>query len=394
MIEIRSNITIPKIIALYDKLKANETAGPIDLKLPVSLSQNHFGVVFSLLQFIASWMRNPISGRLILPVNTSEEAIEYLKNEFVYPAVVLSWEKEIFNIQGENIRGLLKKPSQEYYRELDFFNNKEHHSIPVFCFDHDLSKRGKSRVFYDLNNRLMTESNMDFTLHPAFEKLANRFNRTVFKASVKDELNTFYGIIHELFSNTHEHARTNEKGYNLYPNLRALYIKFHNTTVTKYQEIYREFPGLSQFFNSEFKISGSQQLYLVELSVLDSGPGLYKRYTGAADYLATIGEEVDIIKQCLYIHNTSSTEINKNNKGYGLDRMLKLIDGKGFVRIKTGRADVFRDMKNHRYVAHENHTAIQLNDWQNDSETDFKVNDPAAGTLISIFYPLEYVPYE
>jgi hypothetical protein len=45
-------------------------------------------------------------------------------------------------------------------------------------------------------------------------------------------------------------------------------------------------------------------------------------------------------------------------------------------------------------VAHENHSAIQLNDWQNDSATDFMVNEPSAGTLISIFYPLEYVPYE
>ena len=394
MIELRSTITIPKIIALYRELKGDDPVGSIDLKLPVSLSQNHFGVVFSLLQFIASWMRTPSSGRLILPVKTPEEAIEYLKNEFVYPAVVLSWEKEILNLNGENIRGLLKKPSQDYYRELDFFNNKEHHSIPVYCFDHDLSKRGKSRVFYDLNNRLMTESNMDFTLHPAFEKLANRFNKMVFKASVKDELSTFYGIIHELFSNTHEHARTNEKGYNLYPNIRALYIKFHNTTIAKYLETYQEFPGLVKFFSSAFKVNDNKQLYLVELSVLDSGPGLYKRYTGASDYADTIKEEVDIIKQCLYIHNTSSTEINKNNKGYGLDRMLQLIDGKGFVRIKTGRADVFRDMKNHRYVAHENYSAIQLNDWQNDSAADFTVNESSAGTLISIFYPLEYVPYE
>ncbi|RYE14797.1 MAG: hypothetical protein EOP45_19165 [Sphingobacteriaceae bacterium] len=318
----------------------------------------------------------------------------YFKKHNILAVIVLSWEKEIINLNGENIRGLLKKPSQDYYRELDFFNNKELHSIPIFCFDHDLSKRGKSRVFYDMNNRLMTESNMDFTLHPAFEKLASRFNKMVFKASVKNELSTFYGIIHELFSNTHEHARTNEKGYNLYPNIRALYIKFHNTTIPKYQETYQEFPGLVQFFKSDFKVNDNKQLYLVELSVLDSGPGLYKRYTGTPNYTDPIKEEVDIIKQCMYIHNTSSTELNKSNKGFGLDRMLQLINGKGFVRIKTGRADVFRDMKNHRYVAHENHSAIQLNDWRNNSATEFTVNEPTAGTLISIFYPLEYVPYE
>jgi hypothetical protein len=396
MIEIKANITIPKIINLYAELQTAQTGEGelIDLKLPPSLTNNHFGVLFSLLQFIASWIRNSASGRLILPVNTTDEAAEYLKNEFVYPAVVLAWEKEILNIEGVNIRSALKKPSQNYYQELDFFNNKEHHSIPVFCFDHDLSKRGKSRVFYDLNNRLMRESNMEFTLHPAFEKLSNQFNKAVFKSSVKSELTTFYSIIHELFSNTDEHAKTNEKGFNLYPNIRALYIKFHRTTIEKYLEIYKGFPGLVKFFNSDFNTNEQNQLYLVELSVLDSGPGLYKRYTGNSDYQTTMANEVDIIKQCLYIHNTSATEINKSNKGYGLDRMLQLLDGKGFVRIKTGRADIFRDMKNIRYTGHDSHSAIQLNDWLNNSVEDYTVNQPVEGTLISILYPLDYVRYE
>jgi len=396
MIEIKASVTIPKIISLYADLYTAETDGGrgIDLKLPLSLTNNHFGVLFSLLQFVSCWIRSPLSGNLILPVLTDEEAAEYLKNEFVYPTVVLAWEKEILNLAGANIRTVLKKPSQIYYQELDFFKNKEHHSIPVFCFDHDQSKRGKSRVFYDLNNRLMRESNMEFTLHPAFEKLSNQFNKAVFKSSVKNELTTFYGIIHELFSNTDEHAKTNEKGFNLYPNIRALYIKFHRTSLERYLDIYKEFPGLVKFFSSGFQTGEQNQLYLVEISVLDSGPGLYKRFTGNSDFETSIGNEIDIIKQCLYIHKTSATEINKSNKGYGLDRILKLLDGKGFLRIKTGRADVFRDMKNTRYVAHENPSDIQLNDWINNSNNSYTVNQAVEGALISILYPLTYVPYE
>jgi hypothetical protein len=135
MIEIPSNLTIPKIIDLYDTL-SDEASDKLDLQLPSSLRNNHFGVVFSLLQFIANWVRNPASGKLILPIVSDEDAVEYLKNEFVYPAVVLSWEKDIINRDGDNLRRILKKPSQEYYRELDFFNNKEHLSVPIFCFDH------------------------------------------------------------------------------------------------------------------------------------------------------------------------------------------------------------------------------------------------------------------
>jgi len=393
MIVIRNSITIPKIENLYLDLNAVAKEEDAVLKMPTSLANNDFGLLASLLQFIATWVRNPFSKQLLLPVENDAEAIEYLKNEFVYPAVVIAWEKDIVNLKGEKLKEVLKQPSQLYYQELDFFKNKDHYSIPIYCFDHDRSKRGKSRVFYDVNNKLLNEASMEFTLHPAFERLSNQFNKSVFKSSVKDELTTFYGIIYELFSNTHEHARTNERGFNLYPNLRSLYLKFHRATLSKYLETYKEFPGLTRFFNSEFRLN-NEQLYLVELSVIDSGPGLYKRYSKQSDYNVTIKDEIDIVKQCLYIHNTSSTEVNKINKGYGLDRMLQLIDGKGFVRIKTGRADVFRDMKNNRYVSHQKHSEIELNDWATDAKEDYTVNAEVAGTVISIFYALNYVPYE
>ena len=62
----------------------------------------------------------------------------------------------------------------------------------------------------------------------------------------------------------------------------------------------------------------------------------------------------------------------------------------GFVRIKTGRADVFRDMKNNRYHHHGNASEIQLSDFQNNSTSEFTEFPTAEGTLLSIFYPLEY----
>uniref|UniRef100_UPI00197E28FB hypothetical protein n=1 Tax=Pseudomonas viridiflava TaxID=33069 RepID=UPI00197E28FB len=97
--------------------------------------------------------------------------------------------------------------------------------------------------------------------------------------------------------------------------------------------------------------------------------------------------------ECLYIHNTSSTELNKQNKGYGLDRMLKILDKKGIVRIKSGRADIFRDMKNVEYTQHSSPSELQLYDWKIDSSKKFTKNEWAEGTLISILYPLDFIPY-
>jgi hypothetical protein len=82
--------------------------------------------------------------------------------------------------------------------------------------------------------------------------------------------------------------------------------------------------------------------------------------------------------------------VGKTVKGLGLDRVLKTIDRKGFVRIKSGRADVFRDMKNFNYVEHSSPSEIDLYDWKSNEKNSFTENVEAIGTLISIIYPLEF----
>lgn len=386
VLKITPSITIPKLNDLFDELSKLKEDG-VDLQLPKRIDSLDFGVLFSLLQFIATWIRAKQTGNLLLPVKGIEEAKRYLEeNEFVYPAIVLCWERQILDEDNTNLRLDLKEPSKAYFQRMDFFELKGN-SVPIFCFDHDKVMRGLSRHFYN-ENRLVNEGVLGFNLHKAYQKIGS-FNKDVFRESMKNSLENFNGIIHELFGNTNEHAKTNELGQNLYPNIRAIQLKFHKKTLVRFKETYHDFPGLIRYFDSEFE-TNEGELYLVEISILDSGPGLYKRYTGSRAYDTAIFNEVQIIKECLYRHNTSSTSSKRDNKGIGLDRVLSTLDDKGFVRIKTGRADVFRDMKSHRYSHHERASDIKLFDWQSNSETDFIEHPPAAGTLLSIFYPLNF----
>lgn len=387
MIKITANISIPKIQNLYSELTSTNDAA-IDVHLPKTIERLDFGLLFSYLQFLSTWVRNNRSGKLHLPVNTTQEAIEYLdNNEFVYPSIVLAWEKEIVNGNGENIKSELKNPSKDYFSRMDFFDLKGT-SVPIYCFDHDKSNRGLSRHLYKNFRELVNETSLGFNLFNAFKKVGD-FNKGTFRSSVKGSYDDFIAIIHELFTNTHEHAKTNELGYNLYPNIRALQLKFHKKPINKFVEQFQDYSGLVDYFNSGFTTNNLGELYLLEISILDSGPGFVKRYKRISDYNLDISEEIEIIKQCLYRHNTSAEGFRGETKGIGLDRVLHMLDGKGFVRIKTGRADVFRDMKNNRYHHHENASDIQLNDFQNNSTNNFTVYPAAEGTLLSIFYPLE-----
>jgi hypothetical protein len=388
MIKITSNISITKIQNLYSELATSNEA-VIDVHLPKKIEKLDFGLLFSYLQFLATWVRNSRSGMLHLPVNSTGEAIEYLdNNEFVYPSIVLAWEKEIVNANGENLKSELKNPSKEYFNRMDFFDLKGI-SVPIYCFDHDKSNRGLSRHLYKNYRELVNEPTLGFNLFNAFKKVGD-FNKGAFRIGVKEHYDDFIAIIHELFTNTHEHAKTNELGYNLYPNIRALQLKFHKKPINKFVEQFQDYEGLVDYFNSGFTTNNLGELYLFEISILDSGSGFVKRYKKISDYNLNISEEIEIIKQCLYRHNTSAEGFRGEIKGIGLDRVLQTLDGKGFVRIKTGRADVFRDMKNNRYYHHGNASEIQLNDFQNNSTNNFTVYPAAEGTLLSIFYPLEF----
>lgn len=391
MIEIKQNINIPKIAELFVELREKEEREErIDLLLPKQIKNKDFGVLFSLLQFVASWVRSPYSNSLCLPVSEENELSEYLFKEFAYPSIVLSWEKQIIDLNKMNVRPKLKEPSKSFFQQMEFFELPEKESVPIFCFDHDVSKRGLSKNFYESDNKVLSESAFDYTLFPAFQKIANHFNKKVFTDSIKGVLIPLYGIIHELFNNTHEHAKTSEKGHNLYPNLRALYLKFHKRNIESYKDLYKEHPGLLEYFNSEFDLNSKNELYLFEVSVLDSGPGLVKRYANTSNLNMTMRKEVEFIKHCLFRHNTSAKGLMKETKGLGLDRVLQTIDGKGFVRIKSGRADIFRNMKKWRYKEHNDPSEIILYDWKENTSDQFSQNPEATGTLISIIYPLDY----
>lgn len=388
MIKVKSNISFPQVQNLYSELASSKDE-IIDVHLPKKIEKLDFGLLFSYLQFLSTWVRSNRSGKLHLPVNNTEEAIEYLDyNEFVYPSIVLAWEKEIVNTNGENIKSELKNPSKEYFNRMDFFDLKGT-SVPIYCFDHDKSNRGLSRHLYKNFRELVTETTLGFNLFNAFKKVGD-FNKGAFRIGVKTHYDDFIAIIHELFTNTHEHAKTNQLGYNLYPNIRAIQLKFHKKPLNKFVEQFQDYAGLVDYFNSGFRPNNLGELYLLEISILDSGPGFVKRYKKISDYNLNITEEVEIIKQCLYRHNTSAEGFRGEVKGIGLDRVLQTLDGKGFVRIKTGRADVFRDMKNNRYHHHDDASEIQLNDLKNNSKSEFTLYPPAEGTLLSIFYPLEF----
>tara|TARA_R110002050_G_scaffold18872_1_gene54728 strand:- start:6701 stop:7888 length:1188 start_codon:yes stop_codon:yes gene_type:complete len=390
-IKIKQGVTLDYISELYDDICLKPPFGnKIDIQLPRKFINSDISVEFSFLQFIASWIRKEYSGDLILPVS-EEELNLYFNQDFVYPTVVLSWEKNIYDINSSNIKKPLKKISQNYFERMEYLKHKSKNlnSIPIYSFDHDISKRGLTRYFYGTNNKLVTEETLDFNFYPVFEKIGEFYSRAFFKNSIRPCLSDFLAIIHELYMNTDQHARTDENGFNLYPNIRAVNLQFHKRQLKKQVKLYETNPGLVNFFESNIPLNDESQVYLFEISILDSGPGFVKRYSKIDDlHSISINEEVEIVKECLYRHNTSSQTIESMIKGKGLSRILRILNKKGLLRIKTGRIDVYRDLRNNPFEGSKESSDIELVDWVS-SSTNYTINKACDGALLSIIYPLE-----
>lgn len=388
-IEIQPAMSLKEIAKLYSILDVfRRDDADVALKFPRSFVGGDFGVLFSFLQFFSTWVRYPKSTTLHLPVEQNELG-KYLDEEFVYPCIALAWEKTILDVTGNSARQALKTLSQNYFQRMEFFDLPSKAAVPIYCFDHDKNKRGHSRVFYTTKQEFYSESAVAHNLTLAFKKIAT-LSLEVFRSSVAPVLDNLFAIIHELFGNTNDHARTSADGFNLYPNIRALYLKFHKRPIQKLVSEYAYHEGLTAYFTSGFSLNSINELYLIELSVLDSGPGLARRYSKTAELNVPIADEVTVVKECLQVHKTSETGERHEVKGLGLDRVLQTLDGKGFLRIKSGKAEVFRDLKNSRYIEGASSSEISLTDWETNSPTMFTSHPAVEGTLISIFYPLAF----
>jgi len=168
-------------------------------------------------------------------------------------------------------------------------------------------------------------------------------------------------------------------------------IKFYKKTRQKLVDEFKSQKGITTFFKSDtLKENSIKELYFLEIDVFDSGIGFVRKYKSLnpSENLT----DIDIIKKCLIKHNTSAKGLEKDDKGIGLDRILTILDGKGFLRIKTGNNTVYRNLISNPYkkIKKDSVKNMELFDWKNNSNEVYTNYPYAEGSVITIIYPLSY----
>ena len=387
-LRISNNLSLEKLELILSKI--NNSQESLDLELPIKIDYRGFGILPQLYLIIFTWMRNRC-GRLILPIQNDDDiAKKYVFDYYGYVVLSTLWRHcEIVDSTGISLKPLFRNLTSEMHFQLQSLDEKlPHEAIVVPSFDHYSNEKGLPHWFYRYDYLFAkTPDEIENSVYHILSKLAANY-KTRLNRTLNDSFDTLNKIIWELLKNTDEHAKKDHLDQvKLMPNTRGLFIKIHRSSKHAFIDGTSHNP-LKEYYNKAFENDDSS--FILEITVFDSGPGLVKRFLGHQwTNTISISDEIDTIKKCLIKGQTSVHSIDGKTKGYGLDEVLRLLDAKrGFLKIRTGRASIYRDMIKNPYQITREPSEVSLFDWESFSNETFSEMCRAEGTVITLACPL------
>lgn len=390
VIKIPKSITLEKLEELHGKL--HKSGVDTNLEIPLSIDYRGFGILPGLYLLLFTWMRKK-KGNVIIQVDVNNfEAFKNFSLDY-YGYVVLStlWKDcEFINYDGVSIKKYFKEHTPFMHKYIDSLSGdlpKE--SVMIPCFDHYSNEKGLPHWFYTNDFYYIdTPSGLDNSLYHIITKLSINYKERT-KRHFRDSFDSMSKIVWELLKNTDEHAKKDYLGESkLQPNTRGLFMRIHRSSKKGFVEgtIHE---GLKKYYRASL-YQEDADCFLLEISVFDSGPGMVKRFLSSSyNKDLTMTQEIDTVRKCLIKGQTSVLGAEGKNKGYGLDEVLRLLnDKRGFLKIRTGRCSIYRDLINSPYRATQNAEQVELFDWISSSNDSYSEMKNTEGTLITLVYPL------
>ena len=393
MIKIDSELNLLKIEDLFKELYISDKE-QLDINLPVNISFKGFGALSSFIQFLITWTRLKNKSLLIIGNgDVSDKEIEaMIQSNYGFIASVIAWENGIVNSKGESIKKIIKEYNKQYYLNLKnekLKNLKDENSILIPFFDHLDIENGLLPIVY--KEGILTD---EIGFNNLTEPIINLFklNNTdkLFIKAFKESLN---GILFELFENTHKWARTSYTGKSLNPSVRGIYAEHYKLSYNDIKD-YTSSAGLQKYFQEINLRTAKEYQYIsfTEISIFDSGSGLAQRYSNSEVLNIPLEIEYKHLKDCLMKHNTSHKEIGvAQGRGIGLYRIMELLDKRsGFLRIRSGRMNVFRNFLNQPFIE-ENRPGLPPNytlvNWEEIASTGPTAREKVEGSVITLIIP-------
>lgn len=388
-ITISKNIAPSKISELHNKYAGQEQIGDISLIIPSEINKYSFGLLADLLKFVITLnSRHPIKN---LKVDIEKEKLESLYDqEYAYPIISLLWNTASFiDKKGDNIKGILREMQNNFFQKMNSLKRIKGNKFILTSADHLPESKGLIRLLESSDgfndNEIQIRNNIKKVLSE-FVLTFNKNNLTEIEGIIGD----IGAIIYELAKNTYEWGRTDVNSVDIPSSIRGIYFRFHRNNYENIIDEYYSTP-LNAFFNNpnlkQNSLNENGQIYYLEILVFDSGVGFIEKFHENKNF-----KDIDVIKLCLIKNKTSSFSNLKSKKGIGLDRIINILNRKGFLRISTDKYCAYRDLIKDEYkpIANENLDDLILEDW-NRRNFNSEFLSKSQGSYISILYPFKNI---
>jgi hypothetical protein len=402
----------PQTIADVEReLREIEAQKPTHLQLPLRPKKWWFGGEAALIQLLITWGRQHVNATLVTYVAEDEDPAGQLEQLVKRPfGLVATWmARDVTDRKGGRALKVLANRASEAEIDLMWFGRTpqqeprqpllwgaDESEAPevtaigdrVFLASIDHHPRWRIPPCYFPTGEVRHRDDFVALADSMAKKATSARGGSPITGDVRQPLGA---ILHELFKNTHEWARTDETGVPLLRSVRGLLAQGHTWAEREAMEVAYGSPALSAYLSAPGIRTPAGRWRFLELSVCDSGPGLARRWLagrpeGAADPgNPTPEEEYRACAECFVRWNSST---RAGHKGLGLHEVMETLSRLGaFFRVRTGRLSLYRDFVARPYVGSASVGECFLADWTSGTDTPTALA-PAEGTLYTMLIPI------
>jgi len=381
------NITPSKIKDLYETSMNQQNLKDVTLTIPNSINKYTFGLLADILKFIIT-LNNKTSIK-VLKIDIDLENIDFLYDqEYAYPIISLLWNTADFVDKNNlDIKAVLREKQNIFFIAMNSLAKIKGNKYTLTHTDHLSKNRGLVRLLESSFGFNDDEEQITNSIKKILYNNVLTFNKNN-KIELEKIIEDIGAIVYELAKNTYEWGKTDSNSIDIPASIRGVYFRFHINKDEKIQEDFYNTP-LEQFFKHPVilkdSLNNQKKIYYLEILIFDSGVGFIDKFNEKNDL-----NDLQIIKKCLVKNQTSSISNLKSKKGLGLDRILNILNKKGFIRISTDKYCVYRDLIKDNYSPIEINQleSLKLDDWNNNSFNIESVTK-SQGSYLSILYPFK-----
>src|SRR5690554_162609 len=391
-IKIPKSVTHNKIKSLQKSILSDTVySGEVTMILPSEIKNYKFSLLADLLQLTITLNKKNSISKIKFACEITDETLDSLYGqEFIYPIISLLWNTASFvDINNENVKSKLREFQNDFFLKMNSLSRLKGNKFILTNIDHFSNNKGLVKILENSKGFNDNEEQIIDSVRNILMNYVLTFNKSNTE-EIKDIVDDIGAIVYELSKNTYEWGKTDSLGIPISPSIRGVYLKFYNNKKENITKEYHNTP-LEEYFNQETLIerclNNNGNIYYLEILVFDSGVGFIDKFNNREKL-----SDIEVLKKCLIKNQTSATSNLKSKKGLGLDRILNILNKKGFIKISTDKYCVYRNLIKDEYkpINIKKLEELKLEDW-NKNNFSFNESEKISGSYLSILYPFKNV---